>query len=96
MNNDELIRKLNSVGKRAFVENYLLFQRYAVGTISKEEAIDQLMELGVSNEAGASIRLSNAKLIFENSRNKVALALIIESQNLPHNISKEAKTLLEV
>jgi len=92
---DDLIRKLNSVGKRAFVENYLLFQSYATGKVSKEEAIDQLVKLGVSNESGASIRLSNAKAIFANSHSKDALVIIVESTNLPSGIIKKTKILLE-
>ena len=64
MNGEELIRKLNSVGKRAFVENYEIFENFASGNLSRESAIELLVSSGVSNEAGAAIRLGNVKQIF--------------------------------
>jgi len=64
MEKEDFIRKLNSVGKRAFVENFDIFERYSSGRISKEQARAALVALGVSNDAGANIRLGNAKLIF--------------------------------
>ena len=65
MNEKQLIRKLNSVGKKAFVENYRIFGSYATGRISRESAIEILVGSEVSNEAGAAIRVGNAKLIFD-------------------------------
>ena len=94
MNDDDLIRKLNSVGKQAFVENFLLFQKYAKGDVSRDMAIEELVKLGVSNEAGAAIRVGNAKLIFESSRVADALALVLESKKLSVNVVKEAKKLI--
>ena len=43
MNEEQLIRKLNSVGKKAFVENYKIFESHATGRISREFAIDTLV-----------------------------------------------------
>jgi hypothetical protein len=64
MKADEVTRKLNSVGKAAFVANFSSFRAYASGAISREKCIDSLVAAGVSNREGAAIRASNAVLIF--------------------------------
>lgn len=93
MNKEDLIRKLNSVGKQAFVEHFDLFRMYAAGEINRNKAIDKLVSLGVSNESGAGIRVGNAKLIFEASREAVALDIILESRRMPSPVMNEAKRL---
>jgi len=90
----DMERKLNSVGKQAFVEQYELFQRFAAGSISREDAIAKLVDQGVSNEAGAAIRVGNAKLIFENAWESEALRLVLASKRLHHTILSEARSLL--
>lgn len=94
MNDNDLIRKLNSVGKQAFVENFLLFQKYAKGLLSRDVAINELVNLGVSNVSGAAIRVGNAKLIFDNSRVSDALELIINSNRLPSDVVQKARILI--
>jgi hypothetical protein len=94
MNQDDLIRKLNSVGKQAFVERYDIFKKHASGQINRNKAIDELVKLGVSNEAGASIRVGNAKLIFEAHREADALNIILESNRLPTSVKSEARKLI--
>ena len=61
--------------------------------ISREHAVDELVKLGVSNDAGAGIRVGNAKLIFESLKEKEALDLIIESSRLPSSAMNEARRL---
>lgn len=39
MDKEELIRKLKSVGKQAFVVHFTLFQKVASGQISRDKAI---------------------------------------------------------
>ena len=94
MNENELIRKLNSVGKKAFVENYEHFQSFATGRISREAAIDTLVSSGVSNEAGAAIRVGNAKLIFDAQKQKAALIIICKSQRISRFTQAQAESLL--
>lgn len=93
MNQDELTRKLNSVGKQAFVDNYNLFEGYAQGLLSKDELIDKLVRLGISNKAGATIRIGNAKLIFEAQKEMDALELISNSERIPLSTQEAARKL---
>ena len=81
MNNDDLVRKLNSVGKQAFVKYFDLFKWYAHGKITKEESISILLEERVSNDNGAAIRVGNAKIIFDNCRELNALRIIVQSND---------------
>ena len=93
MEKEELVRKLNSVGKQAFVEHFELFRKYASGMISREHAVDELVKLDVSNDSGAGIRVGNAKLIFESLKEKEALDLIIDSNRLTSSVVSEARRL---
>jgi hypothetical protein len=43
MDAEELIRKLNSVVKKAFVENYENYKSFASGRLSRESAIELLV-----------------------------------------------------
>jgi hypothetical protein len=94
VNDDELVRKLNSVGKHAFVKYFDLFRRYSSGKITKEKSISILVEEGVSNDAGAAIRVGNAKIIFNNSREMDALKIILQSNRLSDAVKREAKRLI--
>ncbi len=96
MNNDYLARKLNSVGKQAFVEHFALFKSHASEQINRNKAIDKLVKLGVSNDAGASIRVGNAKAIFIAHREIDALNIVIESARVPLSIKSEARRLIDV
>ncbi len=91
----DLIRKLNSVGKTSFVENFELFKKYANGKIAQKAAIEHLMELGVSNKNGASIRIGNAKLIFEAAKENEALEIISNSAKVPRPIALRALKLIK-
>ena len=94
MKNDELVRKLNSVGKAAFVEHYSLFKSYAEGSISRQRCIDLLVANGASNPEGAAIRASNAVLIFRAGMDQEALSLISVSSKVPSNIVRAASELV--
>jgi hypothetical protein len=95
MNESELIRKLNSVGKQSFVENYDLFQSFAAGKISRESAVELLVKAGVSNEAGAGFRLGNARQIFNAKKQNSALAIICNSVRLSSIVLAQANELLK-
>ena len=93
MEKEDLVRKLNSVGKQAFVENFNLLKKYTCGQLSRERAIDELVRREVSNVSGADIRAGNAKLIFEAHRELDALDIILESLRVPASVRKEAGRL---
>ncbi len=95
MNSEQLVRKLNSVGKMAFVENYETFRRFAEGNITRESAIEILVSAGVSNESGAAIRLGNAYQIFSVNKQKEALEMVCESRRIPGRSVAEAERILQ-
>ena len=96
MEREKLVRRLNSVGKEMFVRYYFLFKDYADGKIGKRSAAQKLIDDGVSNEEGASIRLSNAKAIFAEAENCKALGLVQQSQKVPSAIIQAAGEILKV
>ncbi|HHF3141645.1 MULTISPECIES: hypothetical protein [Vibrio] len=93
MDDTDLDKKLKSVGKAAFVSHYELFRDFTNGRISRADAIETLVTNKVSNEAGAAIRVGNAKLIFENSREQDALDLILQSNRVDNKIRDLARKL---
>ena len=96
MNNDDLVRKLNSVGKQVFVERFDHFERYASGRLTRADGIATLVDEGVGNDSGAAIRLGNAKIIFDNCRELDALRIIVQSKRLPATVIQEARRLISV
>jgi len=94
MNEQELIRKLNSVGKTIFIEYFSTFKAYSQGNLSKEKCIQLLVSNGVSNEAGASIRCENAKLLFKSKKECDALIVVSGSTRLSSDIVCMAKKLI--
>jgi hypothetical protein len=92
---ERLIRKLNSVGKEVFVSYYYLFRDYANDKITKRSAIRKLIDENVSNEDGASMRLSNAKIIFIEKGNCEALLIVQNSQRLSAQTIRTAKGIFK-
>lgn len=90
------LRKLRSVGLEAFINNYELFDEYAHGKKSYSDSIEKLVDLGVSNRAGATIRLGNAKRIFESDCEKKALKKIVNSNRLSESVRNRAAEILSV
>ncbi len=90
---EKLIRNLNSVGKAVFVDYFDTFKAYAEGHISKEDCIETLVTNGVSNNAGAVIRCSNAKALFDRGEVQAALTIIAQSSRLPLHIKKAAQNM---
>ncbi|EPT9252306.1 hypothetical protein WKI32_08675 [Vibrio alginolyticus] len=93
MNDEELEKKIKSVGKKAFVQNYELFEDFQRGRISRSDAIEKLVTAKVSNEAGAAIRLGNAKLIFEHNRQYDPLSLVLSSNRVDNQTRDLARQL---
>ena len=95
MDKERLIRKLNSVGKEAFVDHYYLFKDYANNRILKDSAIQKLVGVGRSNEEGASIRLGNAKTIFTENGSCEALLMIQLSKRVSEETKRTAKSIYQ-
>ncbi len=94
MQESELIRKLNSVGKTIFVEYFSIFKSYAEERLSKEDFIELLVKNNISNANGAAIRCSNAKLIFKANMEYEALKLIAISKRLDPIVINKAQELI--
>lgn len=94
MDEQELIRKLNSVGKTVFVKYFATFQTYSTRKISREECIEILVKNKVSNDSGAAIRCGNAKKIFEEKKECDALTIVADSNRLTAEVIIEAKKIL--
>ena len=95
MNKQKLTRRLNAVGKEAFVSHYFLFKDYASSRISKDRAIKTLVDEGRSNENGASMRLGNAKTIFSEQSNCEALNMVQIAQRVSEETRRSAKAISE-
>ena len=74
--------------------NIYVFQAYAEDALSKENCIEHLVSKKVSNESGAAIRCSNAKLIFKANLEHDALEIILDSKRLDSKVINQAKELL--
>ena len=94
MKDEELVRKLNSVGKAVFATKFSLFKSFAEGSISRQRCINSLVLLGVSNEEGAAIRTSNAELIFRSFREYDALLIVSKSTRIAPSAVRAACALL--
>jgi len=94
VNEEELIRKLNSVGKEKFVTYFDLFRDYSNGNLSREACIERLVVENVSNENGASIRCSNAKKIFDEGMSSDALEVVASSRKIHADIRNTARERL--
>ncbi|VVS90769.1 hypothetical protein [Desulfoluna spongiiphila] len=94
MDKEDLVRKLNSVGKEVFVRHFNLFELYSSGQLSKNEGISYFVSKKVSNSAGAAIRLGNAKVIFKYKMQYEALEIIIQSKKLPNLVIEKAYELI--
>ena len=94
MDDDDMIRKLNSVGKAIFIEYFSTFKSYAEGRLSRADCIEILVSNEVSNDAGAAIRVSNAKLLFDGKRECDALEVVAKSKRLSPDIIRAATQLL--
>jgi len=76
------------------VRYYYLFRDHANDKITKDSAIKKLVNEGISNEEGASIRLGNAKIIFSEKGNCEALLIVQNSKRLSDEIISTATAIL--
>lgn len=94
MNEQEIARKLNSIGRAFFVGNFSTLKQYSDGSLSKKKCIDSFVMKGVCNEAGAAIRCGNAKALFLAKEERDALICASNSMRLSLDIRIEAARLI--
>ncbi len=94
MNEKELMRKLNSVGKSAFVNCFQTFKEYSEEQISRTACVDSLVKKKVSNSAGAAIRAGNARQIFQAGMERQALEIVVNATRVDAAIIMAARNLL--
>jgi hypothetical protein len=90
VNDTQLNRTIQSIGKRCFVENFALFTDMR---IPNEDAIEQLMKDHGYQESGAKTRVLGSRRIIASGRAKDALSLIASSDRVPPHISSTARDL---
>jgi len=90
MNDDQLERSLQSIGKSCFVE---YFEMFTNSSISNEDLIDILMKNESYMESGAKTRVSQSRRIIKSGRAKDALKIISSSNKVPDAISNKAREL---
>ena len=89
-----MVRKLNSVGKSAFIMYFQLFKKYSEEQISRDACIDCLVKNKVSNSAGAAIRAGNARQIFQAGMERQALEIVANATRVDAAITSAARNLL--
>lgn len=91
MNDQQLNRYLQSVGKGCFVKYLELFEneRY-----SNEDLIEKLMAEEGYTEKGSRTRVVGSRRIIEAGRRSDALEMIAESKRLDPKVVEKAKQLL--
>jgi hypothetical protein len=91
MDDAQLERSLQGIGKKCLVNHYELFRDKSRTDASF--VIDFLVKSGVSNEAGARIRVSFAKGIFNARREADALNIIAKSAGVTLETRDKARLL---
>lgn len=90
MNDTQLNRTIQSIGKGCFVENFSLF---VDAKVPNEDAIEQLMRKHGYQESGARTRVLGSRRIIASGRAKDALEIIASSERVPAHISSAARDL---
>src|SRR5207248_2173214 len=92
MDDQELIKSLNSIGKGCFVTHYELFRDKVLS--DSLFVVERLVIAERYMESGARIRVAFARAIFKARREHDALKIIGESKRLPLQLTAKAKFLL--
>lgn len=82
MDNTQLAKCLNSVGKQAFVRCFWPLRAVALGRLSRTACAQTILNQGYGTKLnGALIRISFAKAIFEAGRERDAIDLVTTSDH---------------
>ena len=89
MNEEQLAKSLNSIGKRSFVEDYEIYS-------NKELTVQKKIQILTNHysSSGATIRVSFAEKVFKNNKQLEALKLIIDSLRITQSLKDKAKELI--
>jgi|WetSurMetagenome_2_1015567.scaffolds.fasta_scaffold98149_1 hypothetical protein len=92
MDNQQLERNLQTIGKGCFVKYYESFRD---PMLTNKDLVDQFMANEVWNENGSKMRVTSIRRIFAASRELDALSIISNSHRLDESIKIEARLLLD-
>jgi hypothetical protein len=92
MDDKQLVRSLNSIGKACFVKHHELFRDKS--RTDPLSVVQFLMRYEKYEEAGATIRVSCARAIFNAGRQSEALSIIAKSGRIPWQSADKARRLL--
>ena len=90
MNEEQLQRSLQSIGKECFVK---YFEEFSDSSKSNEDLIELLMSNEGYTESGCKTRVSQSRRIIRSGRARDALRIIAGSGRVPDRVSKRASTL---
>jgi hypothetical protein len=92
MNDQQLKRSIQTIGMGCFVKYYESFRD---PMLTNEDLIDQFMSNEVWNENGSKMRVTSIRRIFASGRELDALSIISLAHRVEHNVTVEAKLLLD-
>ena len=86
-----VIRALNSIGKKCFVDYYYQFKE----CVNKHDLAQKLLKdnSSASSFSAQLTRINYAQWIFDNSQENEALKIIIESKRLGHETILQAQRI---
>jgi hypothetical protein len=90
MNNEQLNRSINSIGKGCFVK---YFHEFSNELNSREDLIELLMNSEGYEESGCITRISQSRRIIKVGRSKDALSIIANSNRVPRPMRECATQL---
>ncbi len=91
MNDQQLERALQSIGKGCFIK---YFENFSNPNISKEDLIDILMKNEGYMESGCKTRISQSRRIIDSGKTNEALNIILKSERVPQEFTDKCKILL--
>lgn len=92
MNDDQLERSLQSIGKECFVK---YFDEFSDNRLKDHDLIDLLMKNENYKESGCKTRVSQSRRIIKEGRAKDALKVVAGSSRVPDPIRRQAEALYD-
>ncbi len=90
MDDKQLERSLQSIGKECFVK---YFEDFMNSRLKNEDLIELLMSSEGYEESGCKTRVSQSRRIIAAGRADDALNIIMASQRVPHEVRQKAREL---
>lgn len=90
MDDKQLERSLQSIGKECFVKYFENFKDFRY---QNEELIELLMSNEGYEESGCKTRVNQSRRIINAGRENDALSIIMASQRIPHEVRQRAREL---